>query len=79
MSSSASIGVDPNGYDVNATLFRGLICSLLYLTAKDPKIMFATILCARYQANPKESHLLAVKKDISLPKAYTQYFFMVSS
>lgn len=62
MSSSASIGADLNGADVNATLFRGVICSLLYLTVSHPDILFATILCARYQASPKESHLLAVKR-----------------
>ena len=36
--------------------------SLLYLTASRPYIMFATCLCARFQANPKESHLIAVKR-----------------
>ena len=36
--------------------------SLLYLTASQPDIMLSVCLCARYQANPKESHLTAVKK-----------------
>lgn len=62
MSSSASIGTDPNGADVNATVFRGMIGSMLYLTASRPNIMFATILYACYQANPKESHILVVKR-----------------
>ncbi|KAI3770837.1 hypothetical protein L6452_01982 [Arctium lappa] len=34
----------------------------MYLTASRPDIMFSTCLCARFQAKPKESHLLAVKK-----------------
>ncbi|KAJ9547035.1 hypothetical protein OSB04_019578 [Centaurea solstitialis] len=38
-----------------------MIGSLLYLTASRPNIMYATCLCARYQAEPKESHLTAVK------------------
>ena len=38
-----------------------MIGSPLYLTASRPDIMFVTILCARYQATPKESHLLDVK------------------
>ena len=39
-----------------------MIGSLLYLTTSHLNIMFATILCARYQANPKESHLYAIKR-----------------
>ncbi|XP_042752661.1 secreted RxLR effector protein 161-like [Lactuca sativa] len=62
MSSSTSIGADLSGTDVTATLFQGMIGSLLYLTASRPDIMFATILCARYQDNPKESPLIAVKR-----------------
>ncbi|GKG10859.1 hypothetical protein Tco_0342259 [Tanacetum coccineum] len=37
-----------------------MIGSLMYLTASRPDIQFSTCLCARYQSNPKESHLLAV-------------------
>ncbi|KAJ9561842.1 hypothetical protein OSB04_007002 [Centaurea solstitialis] len=43
-------------------LYRGIIGSLLYLIASRPDIMFSTCICARYQANPKESHLSAVKR-----------------
>ena len=39
-----------------------MIGSLLYLTASRPDIMFSVCLCARYQACPKESHLIAVKR-----------------
>ncbi|KAJ9547528.1 hypothetical protein OSB04_020071 [Centaurea solstitialis] len=39
-----------------------MIGSLLYLTASRPDIMFSTCLCARFQADPKESHLNAVKR-----------------
>ncbi|GKA43467.1 hypothetical protein Tco_0736191 [Tanacetum coccineum] len=38
-----------------------MIRSLMYLTASTPDIQFLTCLCARYQANPKESYLIAVK------------------
>ncbi|GJY57032.1 hypothetical protein Tco_0456147 [Tanacetum coccineum] len=47
---------------LNETLYRGKIRSLIYLTASRPGIQFSTCLCARYQANPKESHLIAVKR-----------------
>ena len=39
-----------------------MIGSLLYLTASRPDIMMSVCLCARFQANPKESHLRAVKR-----------------
>ena len=38
-----------------------MIGSLLYITSSRPDIMFTVYLCARYQSNPKESHLKAVK------------------
>jgi hypothetical protein len=54
----------PNSKDtlVDATYYRAIIGSLMYLTASRPDIMFAVCLCARFQANPKESHLTAVKR-----------------
>ncbi|GJZ92798.1 retrovirus-related pol polyprotein from transposon TNT 1-94, partial [Tanacetum coccineum] len=52
-----------NGKSVNETQYRGMIGSLIYLTASRPDIQFSTCLCARYQANPKESYLIAVKKN----------------
>ncbi|KAM6577632.1 hypothetical protein CsatB_029469 [Cannabis sativa] len=39
-----------------------MIGGLLYLTASRPDISFSVGLCARYQANPKQSHLSAVKR-----------------
>ncbi|KAL4573963.1 hypothetical protein LXL04_020785 [Taraxacum kok-saghyz] len=43
------------------TLYRSMIGSLLYLTSSRPDIMFAVCYCARYQSNPRESHMIAVK------------------
>jgi len=62
MSSSCYMDVDAAGKRVDQTKYRGLIGSLLYLTASRPDIMFAVSLCARYQANPKESHFKAAKR-----------------
>src|SRR5581483_1945131 len=52
----------PKGIPVDQKAYRAIIGSLLYLTASRPDIMFATCFCARFQANPKESHMLAVKR-----------------
>ncbi|KAI3767016.1 hypothetical protein L2E82_17097 [Cichorium intybus] len=62
MSSLVSLCADPTGVDVNASSYRGMIASLLYLTASHPDIVFATNMCTRFQAKPKESHLNAVKR-----------------
>ena len=41
-----------------------MIRSLLYLTASRPDILFNVYVCARFQSEPKESHLTAVKRII---------------
>ncbi|GJT94127.1 hypothetical protein Tco_1082972, partial [Tanacetum coccineum] len=48
--------------DVNVYLYRSMIRSLMYLTTSRPDIMFAVCACARFQVNPKVSHLHAVKR-----------------
>ncbi|CAM8931943.1 unnamed protein product [Rhodiola kirilowii] len=55
---------DDAGTKVDQTLYRSMIGSLLYLTASRPDIAYAVGVCARYQADPKESHLLQVKRII---------------
>nr|GEU88146.1 hypothetical protein [Tanacetum cinerariifolium] len=57
-----NLGPDLAGKSVNKTSYRGMIGSLMYLTAIRPDIQFSTVLCLRYQSNPKESHLIAVKR-----------------
>ena len=39
-----------------------MIGRLLYLTASRPDIMFSVCMCARFQDNPKEAHLVTVKR-----------------
>ena len=46
---------------VDITLYRQMIGSLMYLTASRPDIMFSVCYCARFQANPREPHMVAVK------------------
>ncbi|GJW01489.1 retrovirus-related pol polyprotein from transposon TNT 1-94 [Tanacetum coccineum] len=47
---------------VDSTKHRGMIDSLLYLTASRPDIMFSICLCARFQEAAKTSHLEAIKR-----------------
>ncbi|GKE40831.1 uncharacterized mitochondrial protein-like protein [Tanacetum coccineum] len=53
---------DENGKEVYVHMYRSIIGSLMYLTSSRPDIMFAVCACARYQVNPKVSHLHAVKR-----------------
>ncbi|KAD3066358.1 hypothetical protein E3N88_34238 [Mikania micrantha] len=62
MSSTTQLDADLKGTSVDETLYRCMIGSLMYLTASRPDIMFATCVCARFQAAPKESHLIVVKR-----------------
>ena len=56
------LNLDEGGNTVDQTLYHSMIGSLLYLTASRPNIMFSVCMCARFQANPKETHLIAVKR-----------------
>ncbi|GJS90271.1 ribonuclease H-like domain-containing protein [Tanacetum coccineum] len=53
---------DEDGEEVDVHLYRSMIGSLMYLTSSRPDIMFAVCAYARYQVNPKVSHLHAVKR-----------------
>ncbi|GJS58618.1 ribonuclease H-like domain-containing protein [Tanacetum coccineum] len=53
---------DGDGEEVDAYLYRSMIGSLMYLTSSRPDIIFAVCACARYQVNPKVSHLYAMKR-----------------
>ncbi|GKE36445.1 putative ribonuclease H-like domain-containing protein, partial [Tanacetum coccineum] len=54
---------DADGEDVDEHLYRSMIGSLMYLTSSRLDIMFAVCACARFQVNPKVSHLHAVKRN----------------
>jgi len=48
-----------------------MIGSLLYLTASRLDILFSVCLCARFQSDPRESHLTTVKKIFKYLKGTT--------
>ncbi|KAI3747136.1 hypothetical protein L6452_09583 [Arctium lappa] len=62
MATDTLMDADLSGKYVDPKTYCSMIGSLLYLTASRPDIMFATCFCARYQANPKEPHIIAVKR-----------------
>ncbi|GJY44835.1 hypothetical protein Tco_0433048 [Tanacetum coccineum] len=57
MSMETKLTRDEEGESIDNTKYRGMISSLLYLTASRPDIMFSVCLCARFQKDPKISYL----------------------
>nr|GFC79837.1 uncharacterized mitochondrial protein AtMg00810-like [Tanacetum cinerariifolium] len=53
---------DKEGKAVDPSYYRGMIGTLLYLTASRPDLQFAICMCAWYQARPTEKHVHAVKR-----------------
>ncbi|XP_019087606.1 PREDICTED: uncharacterized protein LOC109127414 [Camelina sativa] len=68
MGANDKLSKEEEGEDVDERLYKGMIGSLLYLTASRPDICLSLGICACYHAKPKMLHLLAVKKIIKYIK-----------
>ncbi|XP_071712860.1 uncharacterized mitochondrial protein AtMg00810-like [Rutidosis leptorrhynchoides] len=62
MATNVKLTLEGEGEPFDSTKYRRMIGSLLYLTVSRPDIMFSVCLCARFQENPKTSHVEAVKR-----------------
>ncbi|GKB83525.1 retrovirus-related pol polyprotein from transposon TNT 1-94 [Tanacetum coccineum] len=62
MVEKSKLDEDLQGKLVDATLYCGMIGSLMYLTSSKPNLIYAVYLCARYQAKPTKRHLNTVKR-----------------
>jgi hypothetical protein len=62
MGTNGYLDLDTGGKSVDQKVYRSMIGSLLYLCASRSNIMLSVCMCARFQANPKEVHLRAVKR-----------------
>jgi hypothetical protein len=62
MGTDGHVDLNKGGKSVDQKAYRSMIGSLLYLCASRPDIMLSVCMCARYQSDPKECHLLAVKR-----------------
>jgi hypothetical protein len=62
MGTNGHLDLDMGGKSVDQKVYRSMIGSLLYLCASRPNIMLCVCMCARFQADPKEVHLRAVKR-----------------
>jgi hypothetical protein len=62
MALNGHLDLNEEGKSADQKVFRSMIDSLLYLCASRPNIMLSVCMCARFQAIPKECHLMAVKR-----------------
>jgi hypothetical protein len=62
MGTNGHLDLDTGGKSIDQKVYWSMIGSLLYLCASRPDIMIFVCMCARFQANPKEVHLRAVKQ-----------------
>lgn len=64
---------DEKGVNMDQSLYRSMIDSLLYLTASRPDVTFAVGVCARYQYEPKMSHITQVKRILKYINGTSEY------
>jgi hypothetical protein len=62
MGTGGHVNLNKGGKSVDQKAYQSMIGSLLYLYASRPDIMLSVCMCARYQSDPKECHLVAVKR-----------------
>jgi hypothetical protein len=62
MGTDEHVDLNKVGKSVDQKAYRSMIGSLLYLCASRSDIMLSVCMCARYQSDPKECHLVAVKR-----------------
>ena len=73
MITSCKLSKDDDSKEVDQKLYRSMIGSLLYVTTSRPDFMQAVGLVARFQANPKEAHVLAIKRISRYLKGTTEF------
>ncbi|GJZ60468.1 retrotransposon protein, putative, ty1-copia subclass [Tanacetum coccineum] len=62
MVEKSKLDEDTQGKAFDHTHYRGMVGTLIYLTASRPDLTFVVCMCVQYQAKPTEKHLHAVKR-----------------
>ena len=62
MGTDGHLDINKGGKSIDQKVYRSMIGSLLYLCASRLDIMLSVCMCARFRSDPKECHLVAVKR-----------------
>jgi hypothetical protein len=62
MGTDEHLDLNKGGKSIDQKAYRPMIGSLLYLCATRPDIMLSVCMCARFQSDPKECHLVVIKR-----------------
>jgi hypothetical protein len=62
MGTDGHLDLNKGGKSIDQKTYLSMIGSLLYLCASRPDIMINVCMCARFQSDPKECHLVVVKR-----------------
>jgi hypothetical protein len=62
MGTDGHLDLGKGGKSIDQKAYRSMIGSLLYLCAGRPNIILSVCICASFQFDPKECHLVAVKR-----------------
>jgi hypothetical protein len=62
MLTNGHLDLNEKGKAIDFKVYHSIIGSLLYLCVSRPDIMLTVCMCARFQANLKECHLVAVRE-----------------
>ena len=73
MVTSLKLSKNDESAEVNQTLYRSMIGKLQYVVHSRPDIALAIVIVARFSANPKENHLMAVKRIMRYLKGTEEY------
>ena len=73
MSPNVKLTVDLLSKSVDSSLFRNMIGSLFYLTSSRLDISYSVGMCARYLANPKKFHMIALRRVIKYVKTTSDF------
>ena len=70
MASNLKLLSDASSETVDATMYRQMIGSLMYLTNTRPDICFVVNTLSQYLTNPRHLHLTAAKHFLRVPERY---------
>ena len=73
MITGCKLSKNDESLEVDHTMYRSMICSLLYVTATRLEVMQVVQLVARFQSSPKETHVAEIKRIFRYLKCTMNY------